>query len=70
LEVLPFPYAPQVKVWDGSNLDRIDDRTDQHWRLDNITSLSLAAWMLRERGSLLYDQALRRSLEIEGQVWS
>jgi len=64
LEVVPFPFTPQIKVWDGSNVEQVLDRTDRRWQVDNVTTLSVAAWMLRDRGPSSRDGILRASLEI------
>jgi hypothetical protein len=64
LEIVPFPYTPQVRLWDGSNVDQVLDHTDRRWQVDSLTSLALAAWTLRDRGPVSPDGMLRASLEI------
>ena len=64
LEIAPFPYTPQVRLWDGSNVDQVVDHTDRRWQVDSLTPLALAAWMLRDRGPASHDGILRASLEI------
>jgi hypothetical protein len=64
LEALPFPFTPQVKTWDGSNVEQVLDRTNRRWQLDGLTTLSLAAWALRDRGPSTRDGILRASLDI------
>jgi cell division protein FtsA len=65
LEVLPFPFTPQVKIWDGSNVEHVLDQTDQRWQAESVTTLSLAAWALRDRGPSTLDGVLRASLDIQ-----
>jgi cell division ATPase FtsA len=64
LETVPLPRVPSVRLWDGSNLSQVADRTMPRWQLDGVTSLSAAAWLLRERGPGTADGILRSSLRV------
>lgn len=65
-DVLPFACAPRVRLWDGSNLAQVEDRTEQRWRLDGVTCLALAAWTQRNRGPETPEGALCVSLGLKG----
>lgn len=64
LETVPLPRVPSVRLWDGSNLSQVADRTMPRWQLDGVTSLSAAAWLLRKRGPETADGILRSSLRL------
>ena len=64
LDVLPFSRTPRVRTWDGSNLGRVTDRTGSGWLLENVTTVSLAAWALRERDLSFASDVLHSSLKI------
>jgi hypothetical protein len=63
-EIAPFPYTPQLRIWDGHNVAQVLDRTDRRWRVNGLTPLALAAWTLRDRGPASNDGILRTSLGI------
>ena len=65
LGLLPFPHSPQVRTWDGSTLSRVTDRADSHWQMDNVTTLAVAAWALRDRRVTTPDGMLCASLGIK-----
>jgi Ethanolamine utilization protein EutJ (predicted chaperonin) len=68
LGALPFPQTPELWTWDGSNLPQVIDRTQPRWQAENVVSLSLAAWTLRQRGAMTPDGILRSSLGIESEL--
>lgn len=64
LEALPFPHAPSVRLWDGSNLERVVHHAEPRWQLADVTVLSVAGWLLRDRGQSSFDGMLRSSLRL------
>jgi cell division protein FtsA len=64
LDLLPLPRIPTVRVWDGSNVSEIVDRTSPRWSPGGVASVSLAAWPLHERGTGTFDGVLRSSVAI------
>jgi hypothetical protein len=68
LETVPLPRVPSVRLWDGSNLSQVADRTMPRWQLDGVSSLSAAAWLLQERGPETADGILRSSLRVGARV--
>ncbi len=67
-EVLPFPHMPRARLWDGSNVGQVVDHTDRKWELSELTTLSLAAWTVRDRGPSSADGVLRASLGMRGAL--
>lgn len=65
LDVLPFPHVPEVQLWDGSTASQVTDLAESRWQLDQVTSLALAAWAVRDRASQMPDGILRTWLEIK-----
>ena len=65
LDLLPFPHTPNVQMWDGSTLSRVLDRTEPRWQADGIITLSLAAWVARDRGITAPNGMLRTSLGLD-----
>ena len=68
MDILPFPRTPHVRLWDGSTVAQVVDRTGTRWQQSNVVALSLAAWVLRDSGVLAADGVLRASLGIGSQV--
>ena len=68
MDILPFPRTPHVRLWDGSTVSQVVDRTGARWQQSNVVTLSLAAWVLRDSGVLAADGILRASLGIGSQV--
>jgi hypothetical protein len=64
LDALPFSRTPETRIWDGSNVSQVSDLTKARWQLDSVTTLSLAAWAVRERHEQTPDGMLRASLEL------
>ncbi|MBN1935711.1 MAG: hypothetical protein JW934_13670 [Anaerolineae bacterium] len=64
LDLVPFRRTPEVRTWDGANLDLLADLAEPRWPLDGVTALSVAAWGVRERGPNTPDGMLRKALEI------
>lgn len=64
LDLVPFERAPEVRSWDGANLDLLADLAEPHWPLDGVTALSVAAWGARDRNANTPDGMLRKALEI------
>ena len=65
LDALPFPYTPETRLWDGSRLSQVTDRTQPRWQLDGVTTLALAAWAVRNRGPETADGMLRAALAMQ-----
>lgn len=68
LETVPFSRVPSARLWDGSNLSQVADRTMPRWQLDGVTCLSAVAWLLRERGPETADGILLSSLRLGALV--
>jgi cell division protein FtsA len=68
LDTIPLSRLPSVHAWDGSSLSQVADRTMPRWQLDGVTSLTVAAWPLRDRGPETADGTLRSSLRIGSVV--
>jgi hypothetical protein len=64
LDTLPFPKTPEVRLWDGSTLYPVIDHGDLDWRADQVASLSVAAWTLRDRGAGTPEATLRSALAL------
>jgi len=64
LDLLPLPRIPTVRVWDGSNLSGVVDRSSPRWSPEGVASVSLAAWPLHDRGPSTFDGVLRSSVAI------
>jgi cell division ATPase FtsA len=65
VDVLPFSRTPDTRIWDGSNASQVTDLTPMRWLLDSVTTLSLAAWAIRDSSKQTPDSMLRASLELE-----
>lgn len=63
-ELLPFQRTPDVRIWDGANLNLLNDLAEPRWPIDGVTALSVAAWGIRNRSSETTDGILRQALEI------
>lgn len=64
LDLLPLSRTPEVRPWDGANLDLLADLAEPRWPVDGVTALSVAAWGARNRNVDTPDGMLRKALEI------